>query len=107
MKLLLVVVSLFSSFFIPSELAKRISLHQSSSQVRLYLPEGFKSVVVVDSLPGSARHLAVNNNGDIYVKGRRELPGGMNWALRDTNGDGRADVIQNFGTFHLNITNGL
>jgi glucose/arabinose dehydrogenase len=99
MKLLLVVVSLFSSFFIPSELAKRISLHQSSSQVRLYLPEGFKSVVVVDSLPGSARHLAVNNNGDIYVKGRRELPGGMNWALRDTNGDGRADIIRNFGTF--------
>ncbi|MEN9351054.1 MAG: hypothetical protein RL372_2032, partial [Bacteroidota bacterium] len=29
----------------------------------LFLPEGFEAVVVVDSLPGRARHLAVNDNG--------------------------------------------
>ncbi|MFM7838486.1 MAG: c-type cytochrome, partial [Chitinophagaceae bacterium] len=52
---------------------------------------------VVDSLPGLARHLAVNDNGDIYVKGRKEQPGGMNWALRDLDGDGKADSIINFG----------
>jgi hypothetical protein len=34
----------------------------------LILPDGFEAVVVVDSLPGRARHLAVNENGDIYVK---------------------------------------
>ena len=34
----------------------------------LLLPGGFEAVVVVDSLPGKARHLAVNDNGDIYVK---------------------------------------
>jgi len=63
----------------------------------LILPDGFKAVVVVDSLPGRARHLAVNDNGDIYVKGNRYVEGGMNFVLRDENKDGRADVIKNFG----------
>ena len=31
------------------------------------LPGGFEAVVVTDSI-GPARHLAVNDNGDIYVK---------------------------------------
>lgn len=63
----------------------------------LILPDGFEAVVVVDSLPGRARHLAVNDNGDIYVKGNRYVEGGMNFVLRDENKDGRADVIKNFG----------
>ena len=37
----------------------------------LFLPDGFEATVVVDSLPGRARHLAVNDNGDIYVKANR------------------------------------
>jgi hypothetical protein len=65
----------------------------------LLLPDGFVALAVVDTLPGKARHLTVNENGDIYVKGRRDLPGGINWALRDTNGDGKADSIINFGPF--------
>lgn len=63
----------------------------------LILPDGFEAFVVVDSLPGRARHLAVNDNGDIYVKGNRYVEGGMNFVLRDENKDGRADVIKNFG----------
>ena len=63
----------------------------------LILPDGFDAVVVVDSLPGRARHLAVNNNGDIYVKANRKIDGGMNYVLRDINKDGRADSIKNFG----------
>jgi glucose/arabinose dehydrogenase/mono/diheme cytochrome c family protein len=63
----------------------------------LILPDGFDAVVVVDSLPGRARHLAVNNNGDIYVKANRSISGGMNYVLRDSNKDGRADIIKNFG----------
>jgi len=63
----------------------------------LILPDGFDAVVVVDSLPGRARHLAVNNNGDIYVKANRKISGGMNYVLRDSNKDGRADSIKNFG----------
>lgn len=99
MKLLLVIVSLFSSLFWPSQLATHCALQPSAVDVKLYMPAGFEAVVVVDSLPGRARHLAVNSNGDIYVKGRREMPDGMNWALRDTTGDGRADLIVNFGSF--------
>ena len=34
----------------------------------LFLPDDFDAVVVVDSLPGRARHLAVRDNGDIFVK---------------------------------------
>src|SRR4051812_14361038 len=61
----------------------------------LFLPDGFKALVVVDSLKGQARHIAVNSNGDIYVKARnhRSNDGYGNIAIRDTNGDGRADII--------------
>jgi glucose/arabinose dehydrogenase len=63
------------------------------------LPEGFCAIVVADDL-GRARHLAVNDNGDVYVarrqQGEGEPPGGV-VALRDTDGDGRADVIERFG----------
>ena len=61
----------------------------------LIMPDGFEAVVVVDSLPGKARHLAVNDNGDIYVKANRFIEGGMNYVLRDENKDGRADIIKN------------
>jgi len=33
----------------------------------LFLPGNFEAIVVADSI-GPARHLAVNDNGDIYVK---------------------------------------
>ena len=65
----------------------------------LALPEGFEAVVVVDSLPGRARHIAVNDNGDIYVKSRFSDTTGRNVALRDTNGDGKADIIEKFGIY--------
>ena len=64
----------------------------------LALPGGFEAKVVIDSI-GRARHLAVNENGDIYVKLRTVTPLGGNVALRDTTGDGRADVIKYFGTY--------
>lgn len=64
----------------------------------LLLPDGFEATVVIDSL-GPARHLWVNDNGDIYVKARRSQPNGMLWALRDTDGDGKADVVKQFGAF--------
>ncbi|GAA4458301.1 hypothetical protein GCM10023189_30320 [Nibrella saemangeumensis] len=64
----------------------------------LFLPDGFEAVVVVDSLAGRARHIAVNTNGDIYVKARfvRDKDESV-IALRDTNKDGRADIIKRFG----------
>jgi hypothetical protein len=57
--------------------------------------------VVADSI-GRARHIAVNDNGDIYVKltfndamnGRGGTVG-----LRDTNYDGKADTTAYFGDY--------
>jgi glucose/arabinose dehydrogenase len=57
----------------------------------LKLPAGFTVTVVHEGL-GAARHLAVDPAGDIYVAGRNGL-----MALRDTNGDGKADVTTPFG----------
>lgn len=67
---------------------------------QLILPGGFRSLVVADSL-GASRHLAVNANGDIYVKLKepKEQVGLGNVALRDLDGDGRADSIVRFGNY--------
>ncbi len=64
----------------------------------LTLPAGFCAVVVADSL-GAARHMAVTPTGDLYVainETRGSVPEFGIVALRDTNGDGRADVRQRF-----------
>ena len=64
----------------------------------LTLPLEFTALTVVDSI-GPSRHIAVNDNGDIYVK-LREAKGTLgNIALRDTTGDGKADVIKRFGGY--------
>ena len=67
------------------------------------LPAGFCAVVFADTL-GHVRHIAVNSNGDVYVntwsgdyyQGPTH-PGGFLVALRDTNNDGKADLIRRFG----------
>lgn len=61
----------------------------------LTLPAGFCALVVADNL-GTARHLAVAENGDTYVALQRNNPGGV-VALRDTNGDGRFEMKEHFG----------
>jgi glucose/arabinose dehydrogenase len=64
----------------------------------LTLPSGFCALVVADSL-GAARHLTVAPNGDVFVAiaGRGDAAGGV-IALRDTTGDGVADVRTHFGS---------
>lgn len=62
------------------------------------LPDGFKAVVVADSL-GQARHLTVTKNGDVYVKMERVRNGRGIIRLRDINGDGVADDISGFGNY--------
>src|SRR5688572_23844413 len=67
----------------------------------LILPGNFEALVVIDSI-GRARHLAVNDNGDIYVKltyndamdGRGGTVG-----LRDLDSDGKADSVVYFGDY--------
>ncbi|MBK8502659.1 MAG: PQQ-dependent sugar dehydrogenase [Saprospiraceae bacterium] len=70
-----------------------------SSDHGLVLPGGFGAVVVADSV-GKARHIAVTEEGTIYVKLRRPHKGIYgNVALQDTTGDGRADTIAYFGDY--------
>ncbi|CAN5897851.1 sorbosone dehydrogenase family protein [soil metagenome] len=62
----------------------------------LTLPAGFSAYIVADDL-GQARHLTVAPNGALYVALRATKQGGGIVALRDTDGDGRADVTERFG----------
>lgn len=63
----------------------------------LTLPSGFSALIVADDL-GSARHLDVAPNGDIYVALNNLSKGAGAVALRDTTGNGKADQIQYFGS---------
>ena len=67
------------------------------------LPPGFCATVFADTL-GHVRHIVVAPNGDVYVNTWSgpyytgpTHPGGFLVALRDTNNDGKADVIKRFG----------
>lgn len=62
------------------------------------LPAGFKQVTVASGL-GNARHIAVNSNGDIYVKLGNTKAGKGIVKLKDTNGDGKADETTGFGNY--------
>ena len=65
----------------------------------LTLPPGFCAVVVAKNV-GLARHMAVRPNGDLYVALNNSRSGdviGAVLALRDTDGDARADVQLRFG----------
>lgn len=63
----------------------------------LRLPPGFCALVVADHL-GGARHLVVREDGDLFVTLRLpRLDAGGIAALRDGDGDGRADRVEHFG----------
>ena len=64
----------------------------------LILPDDFGALVVSEGV-GESRHLAVNTNGDIYVKLRTDTGKNGNVALRDVDGDGKADIIKRFGDY--------
>jgi glucose/arabinose dehydrogenase len=68
----------------------------------LVLPKGFEATVVHEGV-GVARHIAVRDNGDIYVTTHQLAFLGFDpakrigiVALRDTNGDHKPDIIQSF-----------
>ena len=68
------------------------------------LPPGFCATIFADNL-GHVRHMVVAPNGVLYVNTwsgryyRNDAPpdGGFLAALKDSKGDGRADVIERFG----------
>ena len=72
---------------------------------RLSLPQGFEATVFHDGV-GRARHLAVTDDGIVYVKLRGPVRGQTQEqfkgvvALKDTGGDGRADQVEYFGPYN-------
>ncbi len=74
----------------------------------LTVPAGFCAQVFAERV-GAARHVVVARNGDVLVNtnpsragaesGTGSGPGGGVVLLRDTNGDGRADLVKKLGGF--------
>jgi glucose/arabinose dehydrogenase len=72
------------------------TFHCAPDNGGISLPAGFCASVFADDL-GTARHLVVNTNGNVYVALQSEHDRGAIAALRDTDGDGRADIVKYFG----------
>ena len=89
--------------------ASRDSTACPGTEAGLTLPSGFCATVFADNI-GHARHIAVASNGDVYVNtwsgayygGDKGPSGGYLVLLRDTTGDGRADVVTRFGATAAN-----
>ena len=74
------------------------SLTPDSDNGGLDLPTGFGGIAV-SAETGPARHIAVNTNGDIFIK-LSELKGGNGiLMLKDTDNDGKADSETGFGNY--------
>jgi glucose/arabinose dehydrogenase len=75
-----------------------------TNRTGITLPSGFCATVFADNL-GHARHLTVAPNGTVYVNtwsgvyyhNDKPPPGGFLVALKDSKGDGHADVVLRFG----------
>jgi glucose/arabinose dehydrogenase len=76
----------------------------AASSASLTLPAGFTATIFADNV-GQGRHLVVAPNGTVYLNtwhspydtGRAVPAGGYLVAMRDTNQDGKADLIERFG----------
>ena len=91
----LVLVALAAPIVLSAQ-AARTAVQCDPDNGGLTLPPGFCALVVAAET-GGARHLAVAANGDVYVALKTaDKPSGV-VALRDTNGDGRADMRERFG----------
>ncbi len=65
----------------------------------LMLADGFTAAVFHEGVGSRARHIAVRDNGDVFISRQGKLV-----VLRDSNNDGKADLIE---TRELPITTGL
>ena len=74
------------------------SIKPDADNAGLKLPPGFGALVVANGF-GKARHLAVTEHGDIYVKLDNLYKGYGIYFLRDSKGDGKADVQIGFGNY--------
>ena len=101
MKTKLILLFLFSInlFFYSCQLQEsndKILIDPDVDNGGILLPDKFGALVVADSL-GRGRHLAINSNGDLYVHLRKLNDNGHGIiALRDTSGNGRAEIQEGF-----------
>jgi glucose/arabinose dehydrogenase len=77
---------------------KNTKLKADADNGGLTLPKGFGALVVAEGV-GKARHIAVSEKGDIYVRLSKLKDGKGTVILKDTNGDGKADETTGFGNF--------
>ena len=90
---------LFVSLFIFScnhKQEKHPALIADAENGGLTLPEGFSALVVSEGV-GRGRHITVNTNGDIYVSLSQQAENKGIACLRDTDSDGKADLVEYTG----------
>lgn len=80
------------------QLKKLPKILPDSNNAGLTLPVGFSAWKVAENL-GRARHIAVNQQGDIYVKLERKLNDKGILFLRDVDKDGRTEEVNGFGNY--------
>jgi glucose/arabinose dehydrogenase len=93
----LLCVQLLTSCQNPEKQTTLSTMADSAAQA-LVLPQGFSASVVADSV-GKVRHLALNKNGDIYVKLGAMKDGKGILFLSDTDHDGKMDKTLGFGSY--------
>ena len=85
------------------EVSTRYSVDMSTAidrELGIRVPEGFQATVFAD-IDGYGRHMAVRDDGTLYYALTVRLGRGGNMgmvAMRDTDGDGVADVTERFAT---------
>ena len=98
MRPLSILLLIFLTFACNSKSHKLNLITPDQDNGGLTLPDGFSALVVADDI-GRARHIQVDNLGDVYISLNRINNGGGIACLRDTTNDGRADIIKYFGKF--------
>ena len=92
-------LTLLATFAIPAGLGAQnnAATKCDADNGGLKLPPGFCATIFADTLRG-ARHLWIAPNGDVFVSQQAANNGGGILALRDTNGDGKADERVKFAS---------
>ena len=77
---------------------KTAAIQPDADNAGLKMPSGFSALLVASNL-GTARHLAVTPEGDLYVKMDGNVNGKGIIYLHDDNKDGRAETVTGFGDY--------
>ena len=101
---LLVTAAMMLSSWSATTPAQAAAVSCNGDAAGITLPDGFCATIFADNI-GHARQMAVAPDGTLYVNTWSGIyynngtvpPGGFVVALKDTDGDGRADVIERFG----------